>query len=96
MAQKVHEKPNINWTNRTAFKYCRMPHKRLKRIKKDGGAEDKTMAKKTKKLTVEALKHDEATRKNIPTAEYQSVMQRNEQDPVRVALQRGERADGEL
>jgi len=33
------------------------------------------MAKKTKKLTVEALKHDEATRKNIPTAEYQSVMQ---------------------
>jgi hypothetical protein len=28
------------------------------------------MAKKTKKLTVEALKHDEATRKNIPTAEY--------------------------
>lgn len=47
-----------------------MPHKRLKRIKKDGGAEDKTMAKKTKKLTVEALKHDEATRKNIPTAEY--------------------------
>jgi adenine-specific DNA-methyltransferase len=66
-----------------------MPHKRLKRIKKDGGAEDKTMAKKTKKLTVEALKHDEATRKNIPTAEYQSVMQKNEQDPVRVALQRG-------
>jgi len=47
------------------------------------------MAKKTKKLTVEALKHDEATRKNIPTAEYQSVMQKNEQDPVRVALQRG-------
>ena len=31
--------------------------------------------------TVEALKHDEATRKNIPTAEYQSVMQKNEQDP---------------
>jgi len=32
------------------------------------------MAKKTKKLTVETLTHDEATRKNIPTAEYQSVM----------------------
>ena len=26
------------------------------------------------KKTVEALKHDEATRKNIPTAEYQSVL----------------------
>jgi len=25
------------------------------------------------KLTIEALKHDEATRKNIPTAEYQST-----------------------
>jgi hypothetical protein len=35
------------------------------------------------KKTVEALRHDEATRKNIPTAEYQSVMQKNEQDPVR-------------
>ena len=29
----------------------------------------------TKTLTVETLKHDDATRKNIPTAEYQSVMQ---------------------
>ncbi len=28
--------------------------------------------------TVEALKHDKATRKNIPTAEYQSLMQKNE------------------
>jgi adenine-specific DNA-methyltransferase len=37
---------------------------------------------------VEALKHDEAKRKNIPTAEYQSVMQKNEQDPVRVAYPR--------
>ncbi|MDP2825272.1 MAG: hypothetical protein Q8O52_21645 [Sulfuritalea sp.] len=41
------------------------------------------------KLTVEALKHDEATRKNIPTAEYQSVMQKEEQSPIRVALGRG-------
>jgi len=46
------------------------------------------MAKKqTTTKTVEALKHDEATRKNIPTAEYQSVMQKNEQDPVRVAYE---------
>lgn len=47
------------------------------------------MAKKAKNSTgaktVESLKHDEATRKNIPTAEYQSVMRKNEQDPVRVA-----------
>ena len=49
------------------------------------------MAKTPKKLTVEALKHDEATRKNIPTAEYQSVMQKNEQDPVRVAYDRRNR-----
>jgi adenine-specific DNA-methyltransferase len=32
------------------------------------------MAKYPKKLTVETLAHDEATRKNIPTAEYQSVV----------------------
>ncbi len=41
--------------------------------------------------TVEALKHDEATRKNIPTAEYQSVLQKNEQTPVRVAYERRNR-----
>ena len=40
------------------------------------------------KKTVEALNHDEATRKNIPTAEYQSVLQKNEQEPVKVAYQR--------
>jgi adenine-specific DNA-methyltransferase len=50
------------------------------------------MAKKqTTGKTVEALKHEEATRKNIPTAEYQSVMQKNEQDPVRVAYERRNR-----
>ncbi len=41
------------------------------------------------KKTVEALTHDEAKRKNIPTAEYQSVLQKAEQDPVRVAYKRG-------
>ena len=39
--------------------------------------------------TVEALTHEEAKRKNIPTAEYQSVLQKTEQDPVRVAYKRG-------
>jgi len=49
------------------------------------------MAKAPSKLTVETLKHDEATRKNIPTAEYQSVMRQDEQSPVRVAYQRRNR-----
>lgn len=50
------------------------------------------MAKKpTSKLTVETVKHDEATRKNIPTAEYQSVMQKDEQTPIRVAYERRNR-----
>lgn len=50
------------------------------------------MAKKPKtKLIVETLKHDDATRKNIPTAEYQSVMAKNEQSPVRVAYERRNR-----
>src|SRR5438128_3033955 len=41
--------------------------------------------------TVETLKHEEATRKNIPTAEYQSVLQKSEQRPVRVAYERRNR-----
>ena len=47
----------------------------------------------TTKLSVETLKHDEATRKNIPTAEYQSVMQKDEQSPMRIAY---ERRNGDL
>ncbi|MEN6317236.1 MAG: site-specific DNA-methyltransferase [Syntrophaceae bacterium] len=39
--------------------------------------------------TVEALKHEEARRKNIPTVEYHSVMQKEEQSPVRVSYERG-------
>ncbi|MDE2463406.1 MAG: site-specific DNA-methyltransferase [Alphaproteobacteria bacterium] len=49
------------------------------------------MAKKPSKLIVEALKHDEATRKNIPTAEYQAVLAKAEQAPVRVAMERRNR-----
>src|SRR5277367_252308 len=50
------------------------------------------MAKKSMSAkTVEILKHGEATRKNIPTAEYQSVLQKAEQDPVRVAYERRNR-----
>lgn len=52
------------------------------------------MAKVTKEKpakTVETLTHDEASRKNIPTAEYQSVMRTDEQAPVRVAYERRNR-----
>ncbi len=45
---------------------------------------------KTKK-TVETITHEEASRKNIPTAEYQSVMRQDEQDPIRVAYERRNR-----
>src|ERR671919_482616 len=51
------------------------------------------MAKKTStKKTVEILKHEEATRRNIPTAEYQSLMNREQQDLVRMAYERRNRA----
>src|SRR5438128_4508741 len=50
------------------------------------------MAKKqVTSKTVEALKHAEAKRKNIPTAEYQSVLQKSEQEPVRLAYERRNR-----
>ena len=39
-------------------------------------------------LGIETLTHTEATRKNIPTAEYQSVMQKEQQTPIRVAYER--------
>ncbi|WP_420431524.1 site-specific DNA-methyltransferase [Candidatus Poriferisocius sp.] len=47
--------------------------------------------KKTSRKSVEALTHEEATRKNIPTAEYQPVMQKEEQSPVRIAYERRNR-----
>lgn len=49
------------------------------------------MAKPPGKLTVETFTHDEATRINIPTAEYQSVMRQEEQSPIRIAYERRNR-----
>src|SRR5438552_1347555 len=49
------------------------------------------MAKNPAAKSVETLKHDEATRKNIPTAEYQSVLQKEQENPVRVAYERRNR-----
>ena len=46
--------------------------------------------KKTAK-TVATLTHQDASRKNIPTAEFQSVMRKDEQNPVRVAYERRNR-----
>lgn len=43
---------------------------------------------KTGSKSVEVLIHEEATRKNIPTVEYQSMMQKEEQSAVRVAYER--------
>ena len=44
-----------------------------------------------RRKAVETLTHDEASRKNIPTAEFRSVMDRSEQSPVRVAYERRNR-----
>jgi len=50
------------------------------------------MAKKGKTLKqVETLKHDEASRKNIPTAEYQSLIEKESQTPIQVAYERRNR-----
>jgi adenine-specific DNA-methyltransferase len=49
------------------------------------------MDKTSKSKKVETLKHDEAKRKNIPTAEYQSVIKQEEENPVRIAYERRNR-----
>ena len=41
--------------------------------------------------SVEAIKHGEAKRKNIPTAEYQAVLEKADQNPVRIAYERRNR-----
>src|SRR5688572_16333875 len=47
--------------------------------------------KKPTKKQVEALTHKEAKRRNIPTAEFQSVMKADDQSPIRVAYERRNR-----
>lgn len=48
-----------------------------------------TKSNKKDGLTVETLTHTDATRKNIPTAEFQSVMKPEEEGPVPVRYARG-------
>ena len=47
------------------------------------------MAKKP--IEVDALKHGQAKRRNIPTAEYESVMREEEKTPIRIAYERRNR-----
>lgn len=57
------------------------------------------MAKNGKKhaaKSVETLKHDEAKRKNIPTAEYQSVLEKEQQNPRKVFYPRNRDLDPQL
>ncbi|WP_299071600.1 site-specific DNA-methyltransferase, partial [Accumulibacter sp.] len=54
------------------------------------------MATSSSTKTVEALKHDEAKRKNIPTAEYQSVLDKEEQQPKQVRYPRNTDLDPQL
>ena len=51
------------------------------------------MPRKSKRShkTVATLTHQDASRKNIPTAEFQSVMREEEQSPIRVAYERRNR-----
>ena len=51
----------------------------------------KTGNKNAQTKQVVALKHSEASRKNIPTAELESVMKAEQQSPLRVAYERRNR-----
>jgi len=51
----------------------------------------KNTVKPKAKKKIETLTHEKASRKNIPTAEYQSVMRTEEQSPIRVAYERRNR-----
>ena len=54
------------------------------------------MAKKPTKKTVETIKHDAEKRKNIPTAEYQSVLRSDEQKPIEKRYPRNTDIDPQL
>ncbi len=49
------------------------------------------MAKRRSPKTVDAIRHKDASRKNIPTAEYQAVMADEERSPIQVAYERRNR-----
>ena len=47
--------------------------------------------RETRAKSVEALRHEEATRRNLPSAEHQPLMREEEQSPVRLAYERRNR-----
>ena len=49
------------------------------------------MAKRRSPKTVTSLRHEDASRKNIPTAEYEPVMEESDKSPIRVAYERRNR-----
>jgi hypothetical protein len=51
---------------------------------------------KSSAKTIETLTHDEAKRKNIPTAEYQSVLQKEEEKPKTIKYPRNIDLDPQL
>src|SRR6266702_3485677 len=54
------------------------------------------MAKRATAKSVETLKHDADKRKNIPTAEYQSVLEEEQQNPKKVYYPRNKDLDPQL
>ncbi len=47
--------------------------------------------RRAKRKTVATITHDESSRKNIPTAEYQTVMEEDDRSPIQVAYERRNR-----
>ena len=55
----------------------------------------KKTKKKSARKEVAALTHEDAARKNIPTAEFQSVMDKDDQQPVEVRYERNTGGEGD-
>src|SRR5277367_4563082 len=55
-----------------------------------------SIAKKGAAKTVETLKHDDDKRTNIPTAEYQSMLEKDQQAPKRIHYPRNTDLDPQL
>jgi adenine-specific DNA-methyltransferase len=56
----------------------------------------RTASRTSAKKTVETLKHDEAKRKNIPSAELQSVLEAHQQKPLKLRYPRNPDLDPQL
>ena len=61
-----------------------------------GLSKDSIMAKPSDPKTVATLKHDDAKRRNIPTAEYQSMLENEQQRPKEVRYPRNTDLDPQL